>query len=248
MSSREWSTLPGLDVVRLPSCAGEALHRALDDAMLDPDAVKLRHEGVDAHPRVLVVVGRHGRCRRARAHTPKRKDQAYGRRAWPATCLLRITTGVAPAHREAMASATIVGAFESSAGQEDLGRVLGPGDRLYGRCGRNADRDPADPWTLRRRRSPASLCAASLATGLVVGLLIGAAFLPFAVPVWGHVAVASAVALALVASCSTATIAAWPSPSRFRGSAWIGSGPLATVIQDLLSIAAYLAIATATVF
>ena len=90
-----------------------------------------------------------------------------------------------------------------------------------------------------------------LVTGLVAGLLIGAVFMAFAALVWGDVAVAGTVALALVAGCSSSTIVAMALPYGFQRLGMdpaFGSGPLVTVIQDLLSIAVYLALATAIVF
>jgi len=63
---------------------------------------------------------------------------------------------------------------------------------------------------------------------------------------WGDGSVAAAVALALFASCSIATLVAMALPwifQRLGADPAFGSGPLATVIQDLLSIAVYLAIA-----
>jgi magnesium transporter len=85
-----------------------------------------------------------------------------------------------------------------------------------------------------------------LITGAVTGALVGLAFLPFVLIGWGDVDVAGGVALALFASCSIATIVAMTLPwllQRLRLDPAFGSGPLATVIQDLLSIVAYLAIA-----
>jgi magnesium transporter len=90
-----------------------------------------------------------------------------------------------------------------------------------------------------------------LVTGVIIGVLLGAAFMAFAVLAWGDVAVAGAVALALLASCSTATVTAMALPLAFQRVGLdpaFGSGPLATVIQDLVSIAVYLAIATAIAF
>jgi magnesium transporter len=87
-----------------------------------------------------------------------------------------------------------------------------------------------------------------LASGLVVGVILGAAFLAFAVLVWGDSRVAIAVAVSLFASCSIATAVAMLLPWAFQRAGKdpaFGSGPLATVIQDLLSIVVYLAIATA---
>jgi magnesium transporter len=86
-----------------------------------------------------------------------------------------------------------------------------------------------------------------LSSGAIIGALIGAAFFPFAFAVWGNARVAGVVALALVVSCSVATIVAMVLPYAIAargGDPAFGSGPLATVIQDLLSIVAYFAIAT----
>jgi magnesium transporter len=86
-----------------------------------------------------------------------------------------------------------------------------------------------------------------LLTGVLIGMLIGVAFFLFALIGWGDTDVAFAVALALAASCSIATSVATVLPrllARFGSDPAFGSGPLATIIQDLLSIAVYLAIAT----
>ncbi len=83
-------------------------------------------------------------------------------------------------------------------------------------------------------------------TGALTGAVVGAAFTPFVLVGWGDEDVALAVALALFASCSIATAVAMALPwifQRFGVDPAFGSGPLATVIQDLLSIAVYLAIA-----
>ncbi|MDP9227881.1 MAG: magnesium transporter [Actinomycetota bacterium] len=85
-----------------------------------------------------------------------------------------------------------------------------------------------------------------LVTGVITGVLLGAAFVPFVLLGWGDSGVAAAVALALFASCSIATVVAMALPwlfQRLGADPAFGSGPLATVIQDLLSIAVYLAIA-----
>jgi magnesium transporter len=84
-----------------------------------------------------------------------------------------------------------------------------------------------------------------LLTGLVVGVVIAAAFLPLAWVIWSEASVAVAVALALLASCATATIVAMGLPYLLHAlgrDPAFGSGPLATVIQDLLSILIYFAI------
>ena len=88
------------------------------------------------------------------------------------------------------------------------------------------------------------------ATGVLVGLLLAAAFLPFAWVVWGDARVAAAVAVALVAACATATIVAIALPlglDRLGSDPAFGSGPLATVVQDLLSLLTYFAVASVIV-
>jgi magnesium transporter len=83
-------------------------------------------------------------------------------------------------------------------------------------------------------------------TGAITGAIVGVAFIPFVLVGWGDSRVALAVALALFASCSIATLVAMALPwffQRLGVDPAFGSGPLATVAQDLLSIAAYLAIA-----
>ena len=89
-----------------------------------------------------------------------------------------------------------------------------------------------------------------LLTGVVMGAVIGAVFFAFVAVGWGDVDVATAVAIALLASCSIATLVAMVLPSVFqrlgRDPAF-GSGPLATVIQDVLSILVYFAVVAAIV-
>jgi magnesium transporter len=89
-----------------------------------------------------------------------------------------------------------------------------------------------------------------IATGILIGTALAAAAFPVAFLRWGEVDVAFAVALALLAACSTATVIALALPWTFqrlgRDPAF-GSGPLATVLQDLLSILIYLSISTALV-
>jgi magnesium transporter len=72
------------------------------------------------------------------------------------------------------------------------------------------------------------------------------AFLPFAPLVWGDAGLALAVSVALLASSAIATLVAMLLPwvlQRLGTDPAFGSGPLATVIQDLLSIATYFAVA-----
>lgn len=83
-------------------------------------------------------------------------------------------------------------------------------------------------------------------TGLVIGTFLAATFFAFALVVWHELRVAAVVSLALFVSASLATAVAMVLPyllARLGRDPAFGAGPLATVIQDLLSIAAYFAIA-----
>lgn len=87
-------------------------------------------------------------------------------------------------------------------------------------------------------------------TGLVVGLTIGAVTFPTVWLAFGSVELAAAVALALLAACGMATFVAMSLPwlmTRAGRDPAFGSGPLATVVQDLLSLVIYFAVAVALV-
>jgi magnesium transporter len=87
-------------------------------------------------------------------------------------------------------------------------------------------------------------------TGLMVGIALALAFFPVGLLLWGQADVALAVSLSLFAASSFATTVAMALPfliHRFGGDPAFGSGPLATVIQDILSIVVYLGIAVAIV-
>lgn len=86
-----------------------------------------------------------------------------------------------------------------------------------------------------------------LATGVVSGVLLGAAVYPVVLLIWGDGPVALAVAVSLAAACATANAVAMALPAllhRLSIDPAFGSGPLATVIQDLLSIVIYLGVST----
>lgn len=96
----------------------------------------------------------------------------------------------------------------------------------------------------------AKVVGRELVTGLVIGTFIAATFFPFALLIWDESRVAASVAIALSASCSTATVVAVSLPyalNRLGRDPAFGSGPLATVIQDLLSIIIYFAVASTLV-
>jgi magnesium transporter len=89
-----------------------------------------------------------------------------------------------------------------------------------------------------------------LATGQLIGVLIATLFFAFVLLFWGQLDVALSVALALFASVSAATAIAMALPyllNRLGFDPAYGSGPLATVIQDLFSILVYFLIASALV-
>jgi len=85
-------------------------------------------------------------------------------------------------------------------------------------------------------------------TGLFVGFTLAAVFFPIGLWRWGDVGLAMVVALSIFAACATASFVALSLPwvlNRMGIDPAFGSGPLATVIQDLLSVIIYLVIATA---
>lgn len=92
------------------------------------------------------------------------------------------------------------------------------------------------------------MAAREVTAGLVIGLSLGALTAPIVYLLWHDALVAVIVGLSLLAACSTATFAAmllpWALSLSGRDPAF-GSGPLATVIQDLLSILIYFGIARA---
>lgn len=146
----------------------------------------------------------------------------------------------------AMASAVIVGAFEAQLEKVVLLAFFVPAVVYM------ADAVGTQTETLLIRGMSANVdmravVGRELITGVLIGVLIGLAFFPFALIGWGDSDVALAVALALAASCSIATSVATVLPrllTRLGSDPAFGSGPLATIVQDLLSIFVYLAIAS----
>jgi len=92
-----------------------------------------------------------------------------------------------------------------------------------------------------------SVLRREILTGLVIGLALAMVFYPIRVWRWGRDGIVLAVALAIFGACATANLVAMALPwalHRLGIDPAFGSGPLATVIQDLLSIMIYLAIAS----
>ena len=89
-----------------------------------------------------------------------------------------------------------------------------------------------------------------LLTGLAIGLALALVAGPLVWWRWGQVDLAWCVGLSVLAACSTATVSAMVLPGlldRWGLDPAFGSGPLATVIQDLLSILIYFGIASVVV-
>jgi magnesium transporter len=145
----------------------------------------------------------------------------------------------------AMASALLVGAFEEELQKKVLLAFFVPAvvymaDAVGGQTRVILIRGLSVGITIRE------VLARELLTGALAGIVVGVAFVPFALVGWDDGGVAAAVALALFASCAIATLVAMALPWAFQrlgSDPAFGSGPLATVIQDLLSIAVYLGIA-----
>jgi magnesium transporter len=146
----------------------------------------------------------------------------------------------------AMASAVIVGAFEEQLEKQVLIAFFLPAVVYM------ADAVGTQTETLLIRGLSVGVALRAvvrreLVTGLAIGLAIALLFVPFALAAWGDSEVAVAVGIALFASCSISTVVAMTLPLAFQrlgSDPAFGSGPLATVIQDLLSIAVYLGIAS----
>jgi magnesium transporter len=82
-------------------------------------------------------------------------------------------------------------------------------------------------------------------TGFLTGAVLAGLSLPLVYWRWERADVAAAVSLALVAACSVASTVAMVLPwmlRSFRQDPAFAAGPLATVIQDLLSVLIYLLI------
>ena len=94
------------------------------------------------------------------------------------------------------------------------------------------------------------MLAREAATGVIIGLAIALVATPIVFWRWGHADLALGVGLALFGACSVATLVAMILPYLFDRCGMdpaFGSGPLATVIQDLLSILIYFSVVTAVV-
>ena len=145
----------------------------------------------------------------------------------------------------AMASAVIVGAFETELSRMVLLAFFVPAV-VYMADAVGTQTEAVLIRGLAVGVSIREVAWREIGTGAIVGVVVAAAFIPFAWLAWGDASVALAVGIALLASCSIATAVAMVLPWSFQRLGYdpaFGSGPLATVVQDLLSIAVYFAVA-----
>jgi magnesium transporter len=171
-------------------------------------------------------------------------EEAVGRRLWHRLPWLALGLG------GAMASAAIVGSFEEELHEEVLLAFFVPAVVYM------ADAVGTQTETVVIRAMSIgipvrAMVGRELLTGLVIGTLVGLAFFPFAATIWGDARVAATVGISLTVSCAVATLVAMALPyglARLGRDPAFGSGPLATVVQDLLSILAYFGIAALLVF
>jgi magnesium transporter len=91
------------------------------------------------------------------------------------------------------------------------------------------------------------MLAREVLTGIVIGLVLAAITGPLVLWQWGDYRLALSVSVSVLAASSTATATAMALPWVFQSLALdpaFGSGPLATVIQDLISIWIYLTVSS----
>jgi magnesium transporter len=92
-----------------------------------------------------------------------------------------------------------------------------------------------------------TLVGGEMRTGLLIGLVLGAASLPLVWLAFGDIRLAVAVSLSIVAAGTLATTVGLLLPwllERLGRDPAFGSGPIATIIQDVLSLLIYFGIAT----
>ncbi|PVZ08871.1 magnesium transporter [Actinomycetospora cinnamomea] len=149
----------------------------------------------------------------------------------------------------ALLAAAIVGAFEHQLRTQVLIAFFVPGVvYLAGAVG-------AQTVTLAIRGLAAGVGIGRIAfreavTGPLLGVMFALVTFPLITVLWDEPRVAAAVAVALLVASSIATVLALALPwtlDRLGLDPAFGSGPLATVIQDLLSIVIYFLAATALV-
>ena len=149
----------------------------------------------------------------------------------------------------ALLAAVIVGSFEEQLGQEVLIAYFVPGV-VYMADAVGTQTEALVIRGLSLGIGVRRIALREILTGVLLGAILGGLALPLVWVLWGRADVAVAVALALLAASSIASLIALALPwlfHRFGKDPAFGSGPLATVIQDVLTVAIYLVVATAVV-
>lgn len=240
------SVAPGVDQER---AAWEAVrHDEAALAVVDADG---RLRGVIPPQRLLAVLleehdedmARLGGFLGSTASARAASEEAVARRLWHRLPWLLV--GLVGA----LLSAGIVAAFERDLQRQVLIAFFVPGVVYL------ADAAGAQTVTLIVRGLSIGVgirrvAARETVTGVVIGVLLAVVVFPLIIMLWGDAEVAGSVALALFVTCAIAPIVAMALPwlfNRLGHDPAFGSGPLATVVQDLLSITVYFAVASAIV-
>jgi magnesium transporter len=141
----------------------------------------------------------------------------------------------------ALLSAVLVGAFEAQLQQQVLIALFVPGVVYIA----DAVGTQTEALIIRGLSVGARVVRVALreaVTGVVLGMLLALLALPVIWGVWGLFELALAVAVAVLAASGIATLIAMALPwlfDRIGVDPAYGSGPLATVVQDLLSVLIY---------
>lgn len=150
----------------------------------------------------------------------------------------------------ALVSALVVGLFEAGLQEEVLIAFFVPGvvylaDAVGAQTVAVVVRGLSIGVSVRRT------AALEVVTGVIVGAVLALVAVPTVFVLWGDLAVACTVAVALFAASSFATVIATALPAlihRLGKDPAYGAGPLSTVIQDLLSLLVYFSVASVFVF
>lgn len=147
----------------------------------------------------------------------------------------------------AVASAAIIGAFEEKLDDNVLLAFFIPGV-VYMAAAIGTQTQAVLIRGFSVGVSLGTVFGRELASGVVLSLVVAAVLLPVALVGWGDADVAFAVALALFASSVVSILIAIALPwvlQRLGSDPAFGSGPLATVLQDLVTIVIYFGVAVA---
>lgn len=150
----------------------------------------------------------------------------------------------------ALLSAVVVGFFEADLEEQVLVALFVPGV-VYLADAVGTQTEAVVVRGLSLGVSIRRTAVLEIVTGLIVGVLLGLLAVPTVYLLWGDLAVAATVAVALFAASSFATAIATALPAiinRLGKDPAYGAGPLSTVIQDLLSLVVYFAAASVIVF